>query len=207
MRRSRATWRCSRSEPEAPRSWRSSRPTPTGTGSLRRALPRGPGERRGLALPSRTRRLSCATRATEGHLFTWLYGPEVPAERLIAAGIDLSVSSPDVLGAIVAAAREAGLVARIHLCVDTGLGREGVQPARLDGLMALIAAAQGEGLVKLVGIWSHFAWADQPGHATIDMQAEVFRSAIVRLRAPRARRRSASPRQLGRDAHATGSSL
>jgi len=117
----------------------------------------------------------------EGRILTWLYGPELPVDRLLAAGVDLSVSSPEVLGVILAAARETGRVARLHLCVDTGLGREGVQPARLDGLMALIAAAQTEGLVELVGIWSHFAWADQPGHATIDAQAEVFRAAIVRL--------------------------
>ncbi len=117
----------------------------------------------------------------EGHIFTWLYGPEVAAEQLISAGIDLSVSSPDVLGVILAAAREHGLVARLHLCVDTGLGREGVQPSRLDGLMDLIAAAQREGLVKLVGIWSHFAWADQPGHPTIDAQTDIFRSATALL--------------------------
>ena len=114
-------------------------------------------------------------------ILTWLYGPELHARDLVAAKVDLSVSSPDVLGAIVAAARESGSTARLHLCVDTGLGREGTTPAALDGLMALIAAAQREGLVRLVGIWSHFAWADQPGHATIDAQAEVFRSATARL--------------------------
>jgi alanine racemase len=47
--------------------------------------------------------------------------------------------------------------------------------------MALIAAAQREGLVRLVGIWSHFAWADRPGHPTIDAQADVFRAAVARL--------------------------
>src|SRR6187431_623419 len=55
----------------------------------------------------------------QGHLLTWLYGPELPARELIAAGIDLSVSSADVLGEIIVAAREAGQTARLHLCVDT----------------------------------------------------------------------------------------
>ena len=133
----------------------------------------------GVAQPDEALQLRQA--GDEGRILTWLYGPELPVERLLAAGVDLSVSSPEVLGAILAIARQTGHVARLHLCVDTGLGREGVQPARLDGLMELIAAAQTEGLVKLVGIWSHFAWADQPGHATIDAQAEVFRAAVVRL--------------------------
>jgi len=116
-----------------------------------------------------------------GRILTWLYGPELPAATLIAAGIDLSVSSADVLGEIISSARDVQAVARVHLCVDTGLGREGAPLQRLDELMALIAAAQREGLVELVGIWSHFAWADQPGHATIDAQAEVFRSAVAHL--------------------------
>ncbi|MCR6712573.1 MAG: alanine racemase [Demequina sp.] len=133
----------------------------------------------GVAQPDEALQLRQA--GDEGRILTWLYGPELPAARLLAAGVDLSVGSPEVLGKILAVARETGHVARLHLCVDTGLGREGVQPARLDGLMELIAAAQAEGLVKLVGIWSHFAWADQPGHATIDAQAEVFRAAVVRL--------------------------
>lgn len=133
----------------------------------------------GVAQPDEAIELRIA--GDTGPILTWLYGAEVPAQELIAANVDLSVSSPDVLGVIVSAAREIRSVARIHLCVDTGLGREGCSPAALDGLMGLIAAAQREGLVKLVGIWSHFAWADQPGHATIEAQAEVFRSAVVRL--------------------------
>ena len=133
----------------------------------------------GVAQPDEALALRAA--GDTGHILTWLYGPELPARSLIAAGVDVSVSSADVLGAIIVAARESGLVARLHLCVDTGLGREGAQPQRLDDLMALIAAAQDEGLVRLIGIWSHIAWADRPGHATIDAQAEVFRSAIVRL--------------------------
>ena len=135
----------------------------------------------GVAQPDEALQLRAA--GDDGPILTWLYGPELPADRLLAAGVDLSVSSVEVLDAIVGAARSGGHVARLHLCVDTGLGREGVQPGDLDALMASIAAAQREGLVTLVGIWSHFAWADQPGHPTIDAQAEVFRAATARLEA------------------------
>ena len=133
----------------------------------------------GVAQPDEA--LTLRSAGDEGRIFTWLYGPEVKAAQLMAAGIDLSVSSVDVLGAIMAAARESGRRASIHICVDTGLGREGVEPAGLDELASLAKAAQDAGLIEVVGIWSHFAWADQPGHATIDAQAEVFRSAAVDL--------------------------
>lgn len=131
----------------------------------------------GVAQPDEALRLRDS--GDDGRILTWLYGPSLPAAQLIAADVDLSVSSAEVFGEIVVAARAAGTAARIHLCVDTGLGREGVPPATLDGLIDLIVAAQSEGLVHLVGVWSHLAWADQPGHPTIDQQAVVFRSALA----------------------------
>ncbi|WP_084102297.1 alanine racemase [Demequina sp. NBRC 110051] len=112
-------------------------------------------------------------------VFTWLYGTEVPARALIAADVDMSVSSLAVLETIVDAARDLTQPARIHVCVDTGLGREGVTLHDLPALLDAAVAAQEAGHVRVVGMWSHLAWADQPGHETIDLQAENFRAALV----------------------------
>lgn len=133
----------------------------------------------GVAQPQEALALRAA--GDSGRILTWLYGPAVPARALIAADIDLSVSSIEVLAEIVAASRENSLAARIHLCVDTGLGREGVTPAELPHLLEQAIAAQEEGLVRIVGLWSHLAWADAPGHPTIDLQAGVFREALALL--------------------------
>ena len=46
-------------------------------------------------------------------------------------------------------------------------------------MLDLAKAAEREGLVASVGIWSHFAWADAPGHPTIELQSHVFRQALV----------------------------
>ncbi|NYI40663.1 alanine racemase [Demequina lutea] len=115
----------------------------------------------------------------EGRILTWLYGPDFPARELIEAGVDVSVSSAEVLGEIVAVSRDGAPCPRVHIAVDTGLGREGVTLAELPGLLELVKAAQREGLVRVVGMWSHLAWADAPGHPTIDLQARVFRQALV----------------------------
>ncbi|GMA36269.1 alanine racemase [Demequina litorisediminis] len=139
------------------------------------------GVRPGSALPSRARRSSLRAAGDSGRIFTWLFGTEVPARALIAADVDMSVSSPEVLGAIIAAARDLTLPARVHLAIDTGLGREGVTLPALPGLVDLALAAQAEGLVRIVGAWTHLAWADQPGHETIDVQADNFRSALMLL--------------------------
>ncbi|WP_084105056.1 alanine racemase [Demequina sp. NBRC 110056] len=131
----------------------------------------------GVAQPGEALALRAA--GDTGRILTWLYGPELPARELIIAEVDLSASSPDVLGAIVAAARDLGVAPRVHLCVDTGLGREGVPLRELGALLDLAVAAQAEGLVRIVGMWSHLAWADAPGHATIDAQATAFREALA----------------------------
>ncbi|WP_062380564.1 alanine racemase [Demequina pelophila] len=133
----------------------------------------------GVAQPDEALALRAA--GDTGRVLTWLYGPAVPARELVAADVDVSASSPEVLARIAEGAREAGRVARVHLCLDTGLSREGVRPEGLDAL--LDAAAAADDAVRVVGAWSHLAWADAPGHPTIDAQAEVFRAGLARIEA------------------------
>lgn len=114
-----------------------------------------------------------------GRILTWLYGPDLPARALMAADVDMSVASLEVLETIIEISRENQLAARIHICVDTGLAREGVTPAQLPALLERACDAQDKGLVRIVGMWSHLAWADAPGHPTIDAQADVFRQALA----------------------------
>lgn len=115
----------------------------------------------------------------EGRILTWLYGPDFPARELMEAGVDVSVNSAEVLGEIVAISRDGAPSPRVHVAIDTGLGREGVTLVDLPGVLELAKAAEREGLIRVVGMWSHLAWADAPGHPTIDLQAQVFRQALV----------------------------
>lgn len=131
----------------------------------------------GVAQPHEALELRAA--GDSGRILTWLYGPAVPARALIAADVDLSVSSVEVLNEIIAASRENPVTARIHVCVDSGLGREGVTAADLPALLDVALEAQQQDLVRIVGMWSHLAWADAPGHPTIDDQAQAFRQALA----------------------------
>lgn len=131
----------------------------------------------GVAQPQEALALRAA--GDTGRILTWLYGPDLPAEELMAADLDLSVNSPEVLGKIMAASRDGSPSPRVHIAIDTGLGREGVTLADLPGVLELAKAAEREGLVRVVGMWSHLAWADAPGHPTIDRQAQNFRQALV----------------------------
>ncbi|WP_372592738.1 alanine racemase [Actinotalea sp.] len=115
----------------------------------------------------------------DARLLTWLYAPGAPLAAALTAGIDLSVGAPWALAEVLDAARATGRTARIHLKVDTGLGRGGTMPRDLDALASAALAAEAEGLVSVVGIWSHLAFADAPDHPTVLAQAEVFAESVA----------------------------
>lgn len=99
------------------------------------------------------------------------YGPGV------AANVDLSASSVRELGAIVDAGRRARRVPRVHLKIDTGLARNGCPAPLWPDLVDAAAKAQADGHAEIVAVWSHLACADEPGHPSIDAQAQRFHQA------------------------------
>lgn len=116
-------------------------------------------------------------------ILTWLHAPGVPYRDLIAADIDVSVAAPWAAQEVISAAQAAGRPARVHLKVDTGLGRNGVTPADLPFLLATLIDAQHAGHLTLVGVWSHLAFADEPHHPSVREQARVFDDAITIVQA------------------------
>lgn len=111
-------------------------------------------------------------------VLTWLYSPGAPLARVITAGIDVSVHATWALEEVLAAVASTGRTARIHLDVDTGLGRSGVMLRDFPALLDRAMAAQASGAVEIVGLWSHLARADEPGHPSVRAQASVFADAI-----------------------------
>ncbi|MCL2454809.1 MAG: alanine racemase [Micrococcales bacterium] len=116
---------------------------------------------------------------TEPRIVTWLYAPGAPMADLLAADVDVSVAAPWALDALVEAAQATGRTARVHLKIDTGLGRNGLTPPQLDDLLPALMRAQADETVSVVGIWSHLAFADAPEHSTVRAQAGVFEQAVA----------------------------
>lgn len=111
-------------------------------------------------------------------MLAWLWTPSEAVAPAVSAGIDLSVSSRWALDAVTAAARAAGAQARIHLKIDSGLSRNGCYVTGWPDLIDAAAKAQAGGEVEVIGVWSHFAYADEPGHPTIARQVGAFREAL-----------------------------
>ena len=85
-------------------------------------------------------------------IFAWLYTPSTDLKSTIKAEIDLSVSTLDQLDQVSHAADAAGLRARIHLKVDTGLCRGGATLSEFENLCKLARARERSGLVEVSAI-------------------------------------------------------
>ena len=111
-------------------------------------------------------------------LMSWIIPPGEPVGEAIENGIDLGVSDAAVLDAVLAAARRLGRTARVQLKIDTGLNRGGIAHGDWGPLVEAAARAEETGYLKVSGIWSHFACADEPGHPSIAAQLSVFHDAL-----------------------------
>ncbi|WP_137119847.1 alanine racemase [Segeticoccus rhizosphaerae] len=112
-------------------------------------------------------------------LLTWLHVPSSDFRAAVAADIDLSAAAPWALEAIAEAARDTGRPARVHLCVDTGLARNGAYGEDWPALVAAARKLEAEEVLRVVGVWSHFAYADAPAHPSVHRQQEAFEEAVA----------------------------
>ncbi|MER5637143.1 alanine racemase [Kitasatospora sp. NPDC002227] len=133
----------------------------------------------GTATPEEALALRAAGIGPErARILCWLWTPGGPWAEALRAQVDISVSGLWALEELVAAVRETGVPGRVHLKADTGLGRNGCQPHDWPELVAAALRAQAEGLLQVVGLWSHFAAADEPGHPSIQAQLDGFTAAL-----------------------------
>ncbi|MEV0112156.1 alanine racemase [Streptomyces sp. NPDC050844] len=131
----------------------------------------------GTATPEEALALRAA--GIQGRLMCWLWTPGGPWREGIEADLDMSVSGLWALREVAAAAREVGRPARVQMKADTGLGRNGCMPGDWPELVSQALQAEAEGLVRVTGLWSHFACADEPGHPSIAAQLRLFREMVA----------------------------
>ena len=112
-------------------------------------------------------------------VLAWLTVPGDSYGRAVAAGIDLGISRREILDEVAEAATATGTPARVHLKVDTGLNRNGAVVPDWPELVDHALKLQAEGYLRVVGIFSHLAMSDVPGHPLTDRQLRVFTQAVA----------------------------
>lgn len=105
-------------------------------------------------------------------IFTWLMPTDQPWDAVIDADIDVSVSWLWALEQACEAAQRTGKKARVHLKIDTGMSRGGAPLEELPDLAHAAAKAQANGLIDIIGAWSHLSRADDDTPAGNDSTAQ-----------------------------------
>ena len=111
-------------------------------------------------------------------IIAWLTPITDDFESAINEDIDIAIPSLAHLAAVTSASKSLGKCARVHLEVDTGMSRGGAL-GEWSELVRSAKAYQDSGLIEVIGIWSHFARADESGHEFNKKQLENFKSAVA----------------------------
>ena len=110
-------------------------------------------------------------------ILAWLTPIHDDFAEALAKKIDLAIPSIDHLEAVIKAAKARSIKPRLHLEVDTGMTRGGAL-GEWRALLHAVSDLQKSGQVEIVGIWSHFARADEPGHAFNSEQNRNFQARV-----------------------------
>lgn len=125
----------------------------------------------GIDVPSALR--AKAVSGDRARVVAWMTVTEAEAEAALRGGLELGVGDAGYLERVRQSAAKAGVVARVHLKIDTGLHRNGVRPEDWDAFCARAAQLEREGSIAVVGIWSHIAEAS-------DEEDDISRAAFDR---------------------------
>jgi alanine racemase len=114
-------------------------------------------------------------------IIAWLTPKGEDFKTAINLDIDLSISSVELLAEIAAAGKIINKVPRVHIELDTGMNRGGFGD-ELPLVISEIANQAKAGSINVVGIWSHFARADEPEILMNQTQLSRFNSVVEQLK-------------------------
>jgi alanine racemase len=133
---------------------------------------------RWLGVTSIAEALPLRWRGVSAPILSWLNPPGADLDAALLHDIDLAIPSIAQLTAVSAAAARTGRRARVHLHLDTGMHRDGIDRSQWSALCELARLGEAAGRVEVVGVMSHLAVADEPGHPGTRRQVLLFRNAL-----------------------------
>lgn len=106
--------------------------------------------------------------------------PYDAVDSVVANDLTQTVADFDLATRLSEAAASLHKIAKVHLKIETGMGRIGIAP---DKAVALAEKISHLPCVELEGMFSHFADADSPDRTFTNHQIEVFKATAAKVRA------------------------
>ena len=113
-------------------------------------------------------------------IISWLTPIGEDFKTAINLDIDLSLSSIELLNEIILVGKSINKVPRVHIEIDTGMNRGGFGDDWGLLLLEIVKAVKANE-IKAIGIWSHFARADEPNEVMNKTQLDVFTQKVKQL--------------------------
>ena len=113
-------------------------------------------------------------------IISWLTPIGEDFRTAINLDIDLSVSSIELLNEVILVGKSINKVPRVHIEIDTGMNRGGFGDD-WGLLLPEIVKAVKANEIKAIGIWSHFARADEPNEVMNKTQLDLFTQKVKQL--------------------------
>ena len=142
----------------------------------RRALAHG-ADWLGVALPQEAMELAEA--GIEAPVLVMGYTEPTAYKSMLEIGARLTIFTLEQGEALAAVAKEMGVQAKVHIKIETGMGRIGFWPD--DEAMEDICTLASMKSLKLEGIFTHFARADEKDDAHWQEQMELFEDCLETL--------------------------
>ncbi len=113
-------------------------------------------------------------------IISWLTPLGEDFKTAINLEIDLSISSIELLNEIILVGKSINKVPRVHIEIDTGMNRGGFGDEWGLLLPEIVKAVKAKE-IKAIGIWSHFARADEPDELMNKTQLDLFEQKVKQL--------------------------
>jgi alanine racemase len=129
----------------------------------------------GLAVASVSEAARLRRAGIEGAILVLSAGDPRQAREVVKLRLVQTACRAEVLRALSQAAERLGECARVHVKIDTGMGRLGVSPEEAAAFAGLALSLPG---VSLDGVFSHLATAESSDPAYAHLQFDRFRRAL-----------------------------
>jgi alanine racemase len=115
-------------------------------------------------------------------VLAWLHGPDTDFAPALAADVQIAVSSVRQLDELLDAVAGTGRTATVTVKADTGMNRNGVGAAGYPELLTALRRAVADDAIRVRGLMSHLACADDAASPVNDLQGQRFSDMLTLAR-------------------------